>query len=207
MSYNALDYLLIFLLVIGTFWGMMRGVIKLLIGIFSLYVGLVIALLLYQPLAGFFRDLMPSLSVTGSEAIAFAFLLIVCANVLDFLTRLLSTPPEQRQRRGRFPAEGDEDSRLRRFVIGLPAMLAGLVIGLVVTAVWMSLGLAVLQFLLKTGGPTLGGIARDLRDQLASSALINVFNYVLYLVYQSVSFWLPPHNTPPSIFFKIIRPI
>ncbi len=66
MTYNAFDYLLIFLLVIGTFWGMMRGVIKLLIGIFSLYVGLVIALLLYQPLANFFRDLMPSLSVTGS---------------------------------------------------------------------------------------------------------------------------------------------
>lgn len=207
MSYNALDYLLIFLLVIGTFWGMMRGVIKLLIGIFSLYVGLVIALLLYQPLAGFFRSLLTSLSVTGSEAIAFAFLLIVCVNVLDFLTRLLSTPPEQRRRQSRSPLEDVEESRLRRFVIGMPAMLVGLVIGLVVTAVWMSLGLAILQFLLKTGGPTMGGIARDLRDQMATSALINVFNYVLYLVYQSVSFWLPQHNAPPSIFFKIIRPI
>ena len=56
---NALDFLLIFFLVVGALWGLLRGAGKLLIGLFSLYVGLVVTLWLYRPLADFFREVVP----------------------------------------------------------------------------------------------------------------------------------------------------
>jgi hypothetical protein len=201
-----LDYLLVLILVMGTFGSMTRGPIKALIGVLSLYVGLVVSLLLYLPLAGFLRRLSPLMSIAAAQALAFAGLLMVSTNALDILTRYLGTPAWERRRAQ--PATGQEEiveSRGRRFLIGMPATLLGLGVGFVVTAIWMSLGLAILQFLLKTGAPAAGDVGDSLSKQLSTSALVPVFNYGLYRVYQSVSFWLPKSNTPPTLFIKIFQ--
>lgn len=206
MTYNMLDYLLVLILVMGTFGSMTRGPIKALIGVLSLYVGLVVSLLLYLPLAGFLRRLSPLMSIAAAQALAFAGLLMVSTNALDILTRYLGTPAWERRRAQ--PATGQEEiveSRGRRFLIGMPATLLGLGVGFVVTAIWMSLGLAILQFLLKTGAPAAGDVGDSLSKQLSTSALVPVFNYGLYRVYQSVSFWLPKSNTPPTLFIKIFQ--
>ncbi len=188
--FNALDFLLIFFLVIGALWGLLRGAGRLLIGLFSLYVGLVIALVLYRPLGAFFRDLVPQMSVSGSQALAFVILLLVFVNGISFLTRYFSTPPEERRRRQRGDVQEAVAESGMRFVTGPLNQLVGLVLGILVAIVWVSLFLAVIQTVLRSGIVTGSGIAA-FRAQLQTSVLVPWFNYALALIYSAVSFWIP----------------
>jgi uncharacterized membrane protein required for colicin V production len=188
--FNALDFLLIFFLVVGAFWGLVRGAGRLLIGLFSLYVGLVIALWLYRPLAEFFRDLLPAMSVQGSQALAFVVLLFVFVNAIGYLTRLFTTPPEERKRKPRGELQETVAKSSQRFVTGPLNQLLGLVLGIVVAIIWVSLILAVFQFVLGSGFFTGSGVSA-FRRQLETSELVLWFNYALALFYSAVSFWIP----------------
>ena len=206
MAYNTLDYLLVLILVMGTFGSVARGPVRALIGVLSLYVGLVVSLLLYLPVADFLRRLSPLMSRPTAEALAFSGLLMVSNGALDVATRFLDTPAWERRRSRRGMGQvGPDPSRVRRFLVRLPFRLLGLGVGFVVTAIWMSLGLAILQFLLKTGAPAAGTFAGSLSEQVGTSALVPAFNYGLYRVYQSVSFWLPKDNVPPTLFIKVLQ--
>jgi uncharacterized membrane protein required for colicin V production len=201
--FNALDFLLVFFLLVGALWGLLRGAGKLLIGLFSLYVGLVISLWLYRPLANFFRDLLPAMSVQGSQALAFVLLLFVLVNGISFLTRYFATPPEERKRTQRGDVEEAMVKGSQRFLTGPLNQLSGLLLGIVVAVVWISLILAVLQFILGSGFPVGGGAGATFRGQLASSALVPWFNYTLALIYSSVSFWIP--GDAPNLFSGLIE--
>lgn len=199
--FNALDYLLIFFLLVGALWGLLRGAGKLLIGLFSLYVGLVIALWLYRPLAAFFRDLLPEMSVQGSQALAFVLILFVSVNGISYLTRVFATPPEERKRKqrsdlGEAVAEGGQ-----RFLTGPLNQLVGLILGIIVAVVWISVILAALQFVLRSGLPVSGIGA--FRRQLEASTLVPWFNYALSLIYSAVSFWIP--GGVPNIFAGLLE--
>lgn len=188
--FNALDFLLIFFLVVGALWGLLRGAGRLLIGLFSLYVGLVITLWLFRPLAQFFRELLPSMSIQGSQALAFVILLFVLVNGISFFTRFFTTPPEERKRKPRGEFQEAVTKGGRRFVTGPLNQLAGLVLGIVVAVIWVSLILAVSQFVLRSGFVT-GSGAGAFRQQLDTSVLVPWFGYALTLIYMAVSFWLP----------------
>lgn len=199
--FNALDYLLVFFLLVGALWGLLRGAGKLLIGLFSLYVGLVIALWLYRPLAAFFRDLLPEMSVQGSQALAFVLILFVSVNGISYLTRVFATPPEERKRKqrsdlGEAVAEGGQ-----RFLTGPLNQLVGLILGIIVAVVWISVILAALQFVLRSGLPVSGIGA--FRRQLEASTLVPWFNYALSLIYSAVSFWIP--GGVPNIFAGLLE--
>jgi len=188
--FNALDFLLIFFLVIGALWGLLRGAGRLLIGLFSLYVGLVIALVLYRPLGAFFRDLVPEMSVPGSQALAFVILLLAFVNGISFLTRYFGTPPEERKRKKRGDVQEAVAEGGMRFVTGPLNQLVGLVLGIIVAIVWVSLLLAVVQSVLRSGFATGSGVGA-FRTQLQTSVLVPWFNYALALIYSAVSFWIP----------------
>jgi hypothetical protein len=198
--FNALDYLLIFILIVGAAWGMIRGAGRLLIGLFSLYVGLVISLLLYQPLGNFFRQLLPAMSVSGSQSLAFVVLLFVIVNGFAFLTRYFTTPPEERKLSSKGAVEETVTRGWRRFVAGPLNTLLGLGLGLIVTGVWMSLLLAVVQFFFRSG-VSVGGVSA-LRVQLDNSTLIPWFNYALERIYWSVSIWMP--GQMPGLFASLV---
>jgi uncharacterized membrane protein required for colicin V production len=195
--FNALDFLLILFLVVGAAWGLLRGAGRLLIGFFSLYVGLVVALLLYRPLGEYFRSLVPAMSIAGSQALAFVLLLLVFVNGFAFFTRFFSTPPEERKRSSR-GAVGEAVTRGgRRFLTGPLSTILGLVVGLIVTVVWLSLILAVVQYLLRSG-VGLGA----LRAQVDTSQLVPWFNVALARIYWSVSFWVP--GDVPGLFANLL---
>jgi hypothetical protein len=195
--FNALDYLLIFFLLVGALWGLLRGAGKLFIGLFSLYVGLVIALWLYRPLSEFFRDLMPAMSVQGSQALAFVLLLFVLVNGISLVTRFFSTPPEERKRKKRSDLQEAVAGGGQRFLTGPLNQLVGLVLGIVVAIVWISLISASVQFVFRSGLPVGWGLGA-FRAQLEASTLIPWFNYALALIYSAVSFWIP--GDVPNIF-------
>jgi uncharacterized membrane protein required for colicin V production len=199
--FNALDFLLVFFLLVGALWGLLRGAGKLLIGLFSLYVGLVIALWLYRPLAAFFRDLLPEMSVTGSQALAFLIILFVSVNSISYLTRVFATPPEERKRKQRSDLQEAVAEGGQRFLTGPLNQLAGLILGIVVAVVWISVILAALQFVLRSGLPVSG--VGEVRRQLETSTLVPWFNYALSLIYLAVSFWIP--GDVPNIFSGLIE--
>ena len=199
--FNALDFLLIFFLLVGALWGLLRGAGKLLIGLFSLYVGLVITLWLYRPLAAFFRDLLPEMSVQGSQALAFVIVLFVSVNGISYLTRVFATPPEERKRKQRSDVQEAVAEGGQRFLTGPLNQLLGLILGIVVAIVWISVILAALQFVLRSGLPVSG--VGELRRQLEASILVPWFNHALSVIYSAVSFWLP--GDVPNIFSGLIE--
>jgi uncharacterized membrane protein required for colicin V production len=202
MNFGALDFLLIFFLVLGTVWGLLRGATKLLIGLFSLYVGLILSLWLYQPLANYLRSLLPSMSTNGSEALAFVFLLLVLVNGFSFFTEYFSTPPEERKRKKRGEVREAVAQTGRRFLTGFLSQIGGLVVGFVVTVVWISLLLAVLQFVVQFEWPIADGMRFAFQGELGTSALKPTFNQILAIIYRSVKIWVP--GEVPSIFAGLL---
>jgi uncharacterized membrane protein required for colicin V production len=205
MMFNALDYLLLFFLLVGGLWGLLRGAGRLLIGLFSLYVGLVLSLLLYRPLANFFRDLLPGMSITGSQSLAFVFLLLALVNGFNFLTRYFATPPEERRHKERGQVEEAVTKGGQRFLTGPLNQLGGLLVGFVVTIVWISLLLAIFQFAVKAGWPAGNRTRLAIQGQMSASVLVPVFNYALSRIYLSVKIWVP--GDVPSIFAGLLQQI
>ncbi len=68
--------------------------------------------------------------------------------------------------------------------------LLGLVLGIVVAIIWVSLILAVSQFVLRSGFVT-GSGAGAFRGQLETSVFVPWFTYALALIYSAISFWIP----------------
>lgn len=203
MSFNSLDYMLIVLLLLGTFWGMMQGVVRLLTDLLGMYIGLVVTLLVYRPIGDFFRRLVPGMSVSGSEALAFALCMTVLVTGLSLVSRFTGIPPENRKRRRKLNVEETQPTGCRRRVLSPMNQLGGLLVGFVVSIIWLSLALAVLQFLFRWGGSNVGA-ARGLRIQLQTSDLVPVANHVVYLIYRSVSFWFPTGQAP-TIFARVLQ--
>ena len=202
MNFVALDFLLIFFLILGTVWGLLRGATRLLIGLFSLYVGLILSLWLYRPLANYLRSLLTGMSISGSEALAFVFLLLVLVNGFSFFTEYFSTPPEERKRKKRGEVQEAVAQTGRRFLTGFLSQIGGLVVGFVVTVVWISLLLAILQFVVQSEWPVANGARFAFQGELATSALKPTFNQVLTIIYRSVKIWVP--GEVPSIFSGLL---
>ena len=207
-GFNMLDYLLLLIILVSAAWGALQGTTRLLIAIFSLYIALVVSLLLYGPFATFLRDLVHEFSVVGSQALAFAAILFVVFTGLSFLTHFATTPAEERKRKRKdsVASQGGVTGRslLRRFVIAPLKTLIGFVIGLMVSSVWISLALALLQYVMASPA-TVGYYGAGLRFQLHMSVLTPMFNIVLYVVFRSVSIWLPGGDMP-IIFAQIFKP-
>ncbi len=201
-NFGALDYMLVFFLILGTVWGLLRGATRLLIGLFSLYVGLILSLWLYKPLANYLRSLLPGMSITGSEALAFVFLLLVLVNGFAFFTEYFSTPPEERRRKKRGEVQEAVAQTGRRFLTGPLSAIGGLVVGFVVTVVWISLLLAILQFVVQAEWPIANGARFTFQGELATSTLKPTFNQILTLIYRSVKIWVP--GEVPSVFSGLL---
>lgn len=202
---NWLD-LLLFLIVIGTMlWGMFRGAVRQLIGLLGLYVAIVASLWLYPSLAILVGRLMPKLSESGRETIAFLFLFIFTSNVVSATVRFaLVTPPEERKRKKPREEEGIADAVAKtseRFILAPLNLLGGMVFALISVCVWISLVTAVLRYSLVVSWPAYDGIRAFLLDGLVQSRSMVLFDQVLYIAYTSVSPWVPrTAGELPAIF-------
>jgi hypothetical protein len=202
---NWLD-LLLFLIVIGMMlWGMFRGVVAQLIGLFGLYVAIVASLWLYPSLAILVGILMPKLSESGRETVAFLFLFIFISNVISATVRFaLVTPPEERKRKKPREEEGIADAvakTTKRFIFAPLNLLGGMVFAFISVCVWISLVTAVLGYSLVVPWPAYDGIRAFLLDGLVQSSSMVLFDQVLHIVYASVSPFVPSTaGELPAIF-------
>ena len=192
---NWLD-LLLFLIVIGMMlWGMFRGVVAQLIGLFGLYVAIVASLWLYPSLAILVGILMPKLSESGRETVAFLFLFIFISNVISATVRFaLVTPPEERKRKKPREEEGIADAvakTSKRFIFAPLNLLGGMVFALISACVWISLIMALLRYSLVVPWLAYDGIRSFLLDGLVRSSSKVLFDQVLYIAYTSVRPFVP----------------
>lgn len=199
--------LLLFLIVIGTMlWGMFRGVVAQLISLFGLYVAVVASLWLYPSLAVLTGMIMPNLSESGRETIAFLFLFILVSNIFSAMMRsLFITSPEERKRKKPLKEEGITDAVAKtgkRFIFAPLNLLGGMVFALISVCVWISLVMAVLRYGLAVPWVAYDGVRAFVFQGILESRLSSLFDWVLHIAYTSVSPWVPrtPGGELPPIF-------
>jgi hypothetical protein len=202
---NWLD-LLLFLIVVGMMlWGMFRGAVRQFIGLLGLYVAIVASLWLYLSLAALVGALMPNLSESGRETIAFLFLLTFISSVVSAILRsVFVTPPEERKRRKPREEEGIADAvakTSKRFIFAPLNLLGGMIFALISVCVWISLVTAVLRYALAVPWLAYDGIRAFVHQGLLESQLSGLFDAVLRIIYASVSPLVPRvEGELPAIF-------
>jgi hypothetical protein len=202
LGLNTLDLLLLVLLFIGILAGFVRGAVSQIVSAVSIWLGLVATLWLYKPLSE--RILQPETSGFGiaktpADVLAFLILLLVFFNAFRLLVKYLAVPPEEKKkkkkkRRGTVgPVEEGPPSPTQRFILGPLNALGGLVMGLVLTTLWLALILGVIQFIFQPTQTDIpySGFARGLVSNLRTSTTLPYFNFVLSAVVQSVDLFVP----------------
>jgi Na+-transporting methylmalonyl-CoA/oxaloacetate decarboxylase gamma subunit len=191
---NTLDLLLIVILFIGVLVGIIRGALAQIFSIVSIWFGLLVTLWFYKP---FSIHILQGLGMpeTGSDTMAFLILLVVFFNGIRFFVKKMSAPPEEKKRKKKSkedPLAEAAKSVTQRFVIGPLNMLGGSVTGFILTALWITLILAVIQFIFQPtdiGGQYSG--PKGIVTNLKTSSLVPIFNRMLFLLSQSVSLFIP----------------
>lgn len=201
LGLNTLDLLLLVILFIGILAGFVRGAVPQIVSVVSIWLGLVATLWLYKPLSE--QILQPETSGFGmaklpSDVLAFLVLLLVFFNAFRLLVRYLAVPPEEkkrkRKRRGLVGvSEEVAPSAIQRFIIGPLNALGGIVMGFILTTLWLALILGVIQFIFQPTRTDIpySGFTNGLVINLRNSTTLPYFNQVLGAVIQSVDLFVP----------------
>lgn len=192
---NTLDLLLVIVLMLGILIGIIRGVLTQIISIVSIWLGLVATLWLYKIFS--FRILQGlGLSETGSDTLAFLILLIVFFNAFRLIVHMLSTPPEERRRKKKAtddPLAEAARTTFERFIIGPLKVVFGMVMGFILTTLWLAIILGALQFIFQPTDFSIEhtGFARRMVTNLRTSTLVPWFNVVLSWLVTSLNLFTP----------------
>jgi hypothetical protein len=169
--------------------------VRQLIGLFGLYVAVVASLWLHPSLAILVGTLMPNLSESGRETIAFLFLFILVSNIVSAMMRsAFVTPPEERKRKKPREQEGITDAVAKtgkRFIFAPLNLLGGMVFALISACVWISLIMALLRYGLAVPWLAYDGVRAFVFQGILESGLSDLFDQVLLIAYTSVRPFVP----------------
>jgi len=210
---NTLDLILIVILFIGVMVGFVRGAVRQIISVVSIWLGLVVTLWLYKPFSDYMlQDVLIDIGIgtTGSDVLAFLILLAVFFGAFSLLIKYLAVPPEEKKKKRR---KRDEDDPLAEAAkttseraAGCFNAIGGIVMGFILTTLWLALFLGVLQFILQPTATEIpySGLARGLVTNMRSSLLMPWFNSVLWALSTSLSFFIPKNA---DIFESVLNQI
>lgn len=203
MPYNAFDLLIIVFLIVGIMYGAIRGATRQIIGLLSAWLALIACLWLYIPfsrriLLGMFTKAAGATSPEVFDTASFIMLLVLFAIFIQVIfIQTTKSPEEKRDTSGKSFIEKAEQKK----TVNVLAIVGGLVMGFVVTVVWMSVFLAPIQFVIfavRSSNSFLNG----LQGAMQSSALLPLFNRTLSLIWLSVRPFAP--TDLPAIFAGFI---
>ena len=186
---NWIDVILLAILPFALLWGMLRGVKSQLIGLLSLFVAGVVAVLFYPDLATLLRRVLHGIPREGRETIAFLLLLIAVSNLLGYAVRSSTTPPEDRRRQSTHTPTGLGPALARginRFVLSPLNMLGSLALAVILTCIWLGLATTVLRLSLAQPWPSYNGIRAFLYHGLQGSTVVYLLDGAFQLAYTSV---------------------
>ena len=200
-SLNNLDFILIILLFVGVMVGFTRGAVSQLISLISIWLGLVATLWLYKPLSNYIlQDVFVDFGIgeTGSDTAAFLLFLFVFFGAFRILLKYLAVPPEERTRRRRRRDTEDPLAEAAKTTsqraAGCFNAIGGMVMGFILTTLWLALLLGVLQFIFQPTSTDVpySGFFNGLVINLRGSVLVHsLFNPVLWLLARSLSLFIP----------------
>jgi uncharacterized membrane protein required for colicin V production len=165
--------LLVILVLIGIGVGYLQGFLRQIMGLLSLYVGLVMAAYFHLSLERWMDFLLPEMAEVVRGPLAFLLILALTYGLLDMLSRRA------------FP-------QTKLAALGLLDQLGGMVVGFLTVGVQIGVGALILQFL--TGAPWwLQGekLRQNLALAIQSSILVPFFYHYLTLVARAVLPWIP----------------
>jgi uncharacterized membrane protein required for colicin V production len=175
---NPFDVIIIVILLGGVFIGMLRGLVRMVLNLLVLYVGAVLAVTFHIPLANYVYRIFAFPSRL-SVSLSFVLILIVTYIVLTFIIRRTYKETE-------LPGIRQLDQ------------LGGLVVGFLVTALWIGFGLLVISFFLSTAPVDVQGVQKNLITYFRRSAMVDVFYRFLPVALATLRPWMPK-GIPPEI--------
>lgn len=175
---NPYDVLIVFALLGGTALGFVRGLIRMALSLLVFYAAAVLAMTFYDE-AGRLLTFMFGLPNVISQALAFLLILILTTVFVNFVLRRTYRDTE-------LPGLRQVDQ------------LGGMVIGFVLTCIWIGFSILVLAFVLGTPVAEGGGLHSSLLGFFQSSNLIPIFYQVLPIALATLRPWMP-QGLPPEI--------
>jgi uncharacterized membrane protein required for colicin V production len=174
---NPFDFLIGFAMLAGIALGFVRGLLRTAFAVVVLYVAAVLAMTFYIPLGHFIRRILTTMSQSVTEAIAFLFILVASAALLQFLLSRTYRDTE-------WPGIRQIDQ------------LGGLVFGFLVTALWIGMALVGINFVLGTPTPGAEAARGGLVYYYRTSSLVPVFYRFLPLAFATLKPWVPKGQLP-----------
>lgn len=182
---NPFDVLIVFALLVGTTMGLIRGLLRMSLGVLVVYVAAILAMNFYIPLGRWLRYLTGNrASVMVGEAIAFLLILAVVAIVLHVLLRRTFKETE-------WPGIRQIDQ------------LGGMAIGFVLATLWIGLTLVGIAFVLRTPGVGSDAFRQNVVFYFQRSALIPIFYRFLPTAFATLKPWIPRGQLPEILTFRL----
>lgn len=194
---NALDLLITVVLLVGMLLGFARGLMREVIGLFSLYITTLIAAFTYRAVGNFFRLISPRLTQEASESLAFLTIMLLLYNF--FFWSIYRPYKERREQKGGW--------RIRRAeflkpILGMLDKAGGLLLSFVLTCLWIGLALLITDFMVRVPTwylPNLEVVRVVLVYAIDGSSLVPVFRRLLSIALLTLQPWFIPFGGLPPI--------
>jgi membrane protein required for colicin V production len=181
---NPFDFLIGFALIAGVALGFVRGLIRMAMNLLALYIATVVAMSFYTAVGQWINRMLPALSPTASEALAFVVILLFVTFLTLFVLRHTYKETE-------LPGIRQIDQ------------LGGLVIGFVISTIWIGLAIVVLAFVLQTTSGETSAIRDNLAFYFSTSNVIPIFYKVLPIALATLRPWMPKGRVPDIFSFRL----
>jgi len=180
---NPYDFVIALALIGGVALGFVRGLMRMAISLVVLYVAASLAVAFHIRL-GIWISQMSGLPLAVAQAMGFLLILAVVAILLNFLARRTYRDTE-------LPGLRQVDQ------------LGGMVIGFVLTIIWIGLGLLVLAYMLSVPVTESDTVRMSMITYFQDSNLIPIFYKFLPIAVATLRPWMPKGLPPDLITFRL----
>jgi uncharacterized membrane protein required for colicin V production len=180
---NPFDVMIALGMLAGILIGFSRGMLRMVFAVVVIYVAAILAMTFYIPLGRFLGRILTGLSDIATEALAFVFILIATAAILQFLLSRTYKNTE-------WPGLRQIDQ------------LGGLIFGFVVTVLWIGLALIGINFVLGTPTPGAQVVQGNFTYYYNTSALIPIYLRFLPIALATLKPWVPQGKLPAIFSLK-----
>jgi len=192
---NNFDLLIFFLLVAGMVYGALRGTMREIIGLFSVWLALILDLWLYRWLSTvILQGSFPGASPVIMDTFAFVILMIVFSMAIDLIFVMSNASPEEKRKKRKKRDFNEMLEDAERSSFSFVNAFGGMIVGAFVTSFWMSIFFALLKHSLRATA----GIGNAVEVSMAGSKLLPIFKITVLGIYKSIQLFTP--GDMPGIF-------
>lgn len=180
---NPFDFVIALVLIGGVALGFIRGLVRMALSLVVLYVAAVLAMV-FHPRVGAWISQMSGLPLAVAQGMGFLLILALVTILLNFLSHRAYRDTE-------LPGLRQVDQ------------LGGMVVGFLLTSVWIGLSLMVLAFMLSTPVTDTDVVRVSMINYFQGSNLIPIFYKLLPIAIATLKPWMPRGLPPDLVTFRL----